>query len=112
MRSGQFYAQPSGQAVGRSAGAEKRRRKARRRRKSETREDGRERVKRKRQEEGREKERRAEEEANDEEDRAKAGRSLLQLRERCTHASDSGRVGGRRVDTGGGFKCVTKEVNL
>lgn len=80
---------------------------------SETKEDGeQERVKRKRQEEGREKERRAEEEANDEEDRAKAGRSLLQLRERCTHASDSGRVGGRRVDTGGGFKCVTKEVNL
>ena len=47
-----------------------------------------------RQEEGREKERRAEEEANDEEDRAKAGRSLLQLRERCTHASDGGRIGG------------------
>jgi len=48
-----------------------------------------------RQEEGREKERRAEEGANDEEDRAKAGRSLLQLRERCTHASDGGRIGGQ-----------------
>lgn len=65
-----------------------------------------------RQEEGKEKERRAEEEANDEEDRAKAGRSPLQLRERCTQASDGGRIGGRGVDTGGGFKCVTKEVNL
>lgn len=66
-------------------------------RKSETKEDGEQKTaKRKRQEEGREKERRAEEEANDEEDRPKAGRSLLQLRERCTHASDGIRTGGRR----------------
>lgn len=98
MRSGQFYAQPSEQVVGRSAGSERRR---------EGRGRG-ERAKRKRTagemsgggEDSREKERlRSEEEEKEgdedkeedednanEEDRVDAGRSLLQPRERCTHA--------------------------
>lgn len=114
MRSGQFYAQPSGQAVGRSAGAEKRRR----RRKSETKEDD---------ECGRvqgERDRKKEERRRDERKKKRMTKRIERRQEEAfcncakgahTHTRAQATLVGPEdggMDTGGGFKCVTKEVNL